>query len=1239
MPRNVLYAKSISTLIFWSALFLVSAPAYAAPPEILSPTGSVTTTEGDALVLPFIVHEPDNDVVEYTVKYVKNDVVQPSLPTGAVFETDPKTAERRLVWWPDLTQAGSYDFRFLATDEYGARDEKVVTVTVTDRTKTPALKVEVYGTTEAGYPKWSGVGPFVIKAYPETADIGIIASSVDPEGQPVTVSVSGLTNLQQLSPTQWRWQYPAEGSYTITVTATDTDSNTTTVTIPLEVRRAFVDTVEIHPEIRNGLQRMAGGTAIVQGRVTFGLKGFFSWANQESFPIPAGMQYRYVLHTPDLSGNDRKTYLSDILTGPQTAVWDSGSVPDGTYAVDLEVVSPDPANTRETAMERFYLRPLVLVVDNNPGAVIGAQWLPIAGSVGMRSWWTESAVVDWVRFSGAREFPNPHPYPYEFIPAPKTDAKRQALLKNDLSNGGSWFAETWNNAMNARYDPWANFTRIKEGHVTISNFTLYATGDPVGAGSFSDFLWRYPVTDGPRNVGGFINSTRGFRPNPMGPGFYGVSPDGRLFRLDPDGTVTTLAGLVTRRDILPFLPDDLVATREDYLRDQWELKGRFEGGIPFNFPWDIVFDPADPTKAYVADSGNNRIALVDLSGPEAVVTTFAGKAGEAGYAEGDRLKARFSGPKSVEIVGRTLYVVDMLNFRLRAIDLTTGMVTTVVGKTPNPPLPYIGDVEANKDAYTWGRVSFDEAILVYPFWIRRFSNGDLALLEAGYPGTGNLRRIRFAEQIVEQIVRTHNGYGFDVDWRGNVGLVDSILDAHNHELRRIAPDGTITPYVINDTGSPPYYNSNTGYTGRGEGGAYPLAIVIDDEEPRIGYHGQYQSGLVVLRPPQPGDPMIVDATLTDRGRDVYYLGTIPEFYPANSRPSLAALHGRKGYNWLGNQLLFDDLAELTDSQLAAYIQAGMDSHFPRTELTGRHLRDLIYQIRVHSVQGKQELVSPAAIAANLEAAGYYGPNGKNDLRLTEIRNIQLYSVSPTTVELTFDTDEPAIGVLKHGPTDYYGLSTEVGPGYAKTHAALLRNLPAGQAGAQHLQFVMKDAAGNLTTTKDATLSGGTPLSDDGQAPVISEVAAANVTPTGAEITWTTNEPATSRVDYGPTSSYGSTRRVWDWLRASHTMTLVKLTPNTLYHLKVCSKNAFEREACSNDFTFTTPESSSGCLRGDTDGNGAITLTDATKLIRILLGLDPTPDPGTEAFCRADCNADGKLSIADVTCIIHKLLGR
>jgi hypothetical protein len=82
--------------------------------------------------------------------------------------------------------------------------------------------------------------------------------------------------------------------------------------------------------------------------------------------------------------------------------------------------------------------------------------------------------------------------------------------------------------------------------------------------------------------------------------------------------------------------------------------------------------------------------------------------------------------------------------------------------------------------------------------------------------------------------------------------------------------------------------------------------------------------------------------------------------------------------------------------------------------------------------------------------------------------------------------------------------------------------------------------------------------------------AANVTATGATITWTTNEPATSRVAYGPAApNYGQATPLDGTLVANHSVTLSGLTPATLYHFMVESSDALGHGASSPDGTFTT----------------------------------------------------------------------
>jgi Leucine-rich repeat (LRR) protein len=88
-------------------------------------------------------------------------------------------------------------------------------------------------------------------------------------------------------------------------------------------------------------------------------------------------------------------------------------------------------------------------------------------------------------------------------------------------------------------------------------------------------------------------------------------------------------------------------------------------------------------------------------------------------------------------------------------------------------------------------------------------------------------------------------------------------------------------------------------------------------------------------------------------------------------------------------------------------------------------------------------------------------------------------------------------------------------------------------------------------------------------PVISDVSASNITETGATITWTTDEPATSQVEYGLTTGYSSSTLLDATLVTSHSVSLSGLDAGTEYHYRVKSEDASENEAVSADATFTT----------------------------------------------------------------------
>jgi subtilisin len=88
------------------------------------------------------------------------------------------------------------------------------------------------------------------------------------------------------------------------------------------------------------------------------------------------------------------------------------------------------------------------------------------------------------------------------------------------------------------------------------------------------------------------------------------------------------------------------------------------------------------------------------------------------------------------------------------------------------------------------------------------------------------------------------------------------------------------------------------------------------------------------------------------------------------------------------------------------------------------------------------------------------------------------------------------------------------------------------------------------------------------APVISGVSA-SPNKTSAKITWTTDVPADSQVEYGRTSAYGSITLLDTTLVTGHSVNLTGLKRGTTYHYRVYSRNGAGILAVSADFIFNT----------------------------------------------------------------------
>lgn len=92
---------------------------------------------------------------------------------------------------------------------------------------------------------------------------------------------------------------------------------------------------------------------------------------------------------------------------------------------------------------------------------------------------------------------------------------------------------------------------------------------------------------------------------------------------------------------------------------------------------------------------------------------------------------------------------------------------------------------------------------------------------------------------------------------------------------------------------------------------------------------------------------------------------------------------------------------------------------------------------------------------------------------------------------------------------------------------------------------------------------------DVTAPTISNVSSSGLTQTQATISWTTDESSTTHLDYGLTTSYGSSSILDASLVRSHTVSLSGLSAGTTYNYRVRSRDASGNESISTNHMFTT----------------------------------------------------------------------
>ena len=166
-----------------------------------------------------------------------------------------------------------------------------------------------------------------------------------------------------------------------------------------------------------------------------------------------------------------------------------------------------------------------------------------------------------------------------------------------------------------------------------------------------------------------------------------------------------------------------------------------DGGLAtsaqINSPVGIALDPQG--SLFISDTNNNCVRRVDAK--TGIITTFAGTA-VRGYSGdgGPATQARLSGPTGIAVdADGTVYISDIVNFRVRRVDPSSGNIDTYVG---TGTAGYSGD---------GGQAA---AAAIYNTWsLSLDASGNLYLADAG---GGVIRKVTKVSGLINTVAGTRN---------------------------------------------------------------------------------------------------------------------------------------------------------------------------------------------------------------------------------------------------------------------------------------------------------------------------------------------------------------------------------------------------------------------------------------------------------------------------------------------------
>jgi peroxiredoxin len=215
------------------------------------------------------------------------------------------------------------------------------------------------------------------------------------------------------------------------------------------------------------------------------------------------------------------------------------------------------------------------------------------------------------------------------------------------------------------------------------------------------------------------------------------------------------------------------------------------------------------------------------------------------------------------------------------------------------------------------------------------------------------------------------------------------------------------------------------------------------------------------------------------------------------------------------------------------------------------------------IAGLWPKIAIAAIILCLVLAGFSIFIVNRDKTVPVIQNISISDIAQTSAIINWQTNEPAISEVTICSSDNC-TSVKLDESLVTNHSATITDIEPNTR--YQLTVISRDKQGKEAKL---TLELVTPAKTYAVPLDISGIKIVYTADSGIVISWQTNRPATSQVEYGESNANSLSTPLDKDLTTNHRVSLTGLRPGTTYQFKVKSEDAGKSGATSEAQTFAT----------------------------------------------------------------------